>query len=96
MDARTKAIVSHITIIGWIVALVINNSNKESTASFYLRQTLGLYLCAIVASVIPFIGPLISLVVFVFWLLSLIYAIQDQEKEIPFVGKYFQEWFKAL
>jgi hypothetical protein len=29
MDAKTKAIIAHIPYIGWIIALVINMSQKE-------------------------------------------------------------------
>lgn len=34
MDGKTKAIVAHITIIGWIIALVINSSEKDEFASY--------------------------------------------------------------
>jgi uncharacterized membrane protein len=96
MDDKTKAIVAHITIIGWIIALVINVQEKEEFASFYIRQLLGLYLTGLVLSFIPYIGWIISIVVFVFWILSLIAAIQGEKKETPIVGAYFQEWFSGL
>jgi uncharacterized membrane protein len=96
MDGKTKAIVAHITIIGWIVALVLNSSEKDEFASYYIRQLLGIYLMGIVLSFIPYIGWIISIVVFVFWLLSLIGAVQGERKETPFVGQYFQDWFKGF
>ncbi len=96
MDGKTKAIVAHITIIGWIIALVLNSNEKDEFASYYIRQLLGLYLSGLVLSFIPVIGWVISIVVFVFWILSLIGAIQGEQKETPLVGKYFQEWFKML
>ncbi len=37
MDAKTKAIVAHLTPIGWIIALVINMGQKEEMASYYIR-----------------------------------------------------------
>ena len=46
MDAKIKAIVAHLTPIGWIIALVVNMNRKEEYASYYIRQTLGLYLAA--------------------------------------------------
>lgn len=95
MDARTKAIIAHITPIGWIIALIINLDNKEDYSSFFLRQTLGIWLAGIVLSWIPLIGFFAGIVVFAFWLLSLIYAIQGDRKEVPF-GNYFQEWFNSL
>lgn len=96
MDGKTKAIVAHITIIGWIIALVLNSSDKDEFASYYIRQLLGIYLLGLVLSFIPVIGWLASVIVLVFWILSLIGAIQGEKKETPLVGNYFQEWFKSL
>ncbi|SHJ79026.1 hypothetical protein SAMN05444280_13041 [Tangfeifania diversioriginum] len=96
MDGKTKAIVAHITIIGWIIALVINSNEKDEFASYYIRQTLGIYLAGLILTLIPVIGWIVSIVVFVFWILSLIGSIQGEKKETPWLGKYFQEWFKAL
>jgi hypothetical protein len=95
MDARVKAIVAHITIIGWVIALVINSNNKEEFTSFYLRQTLGIHLVWMFLSWVPVIGWILGIVVFAFWLLSFIYAVQGDVKIIPF-GEYFQDWFRAL
>ena len=96
MDGKTKAIVAHITIIGWIIALVINSNEKDELASYYIRQTLGIYLLGIVLSIIPVVNLIGWIVVFVFWIMSLIGAIQGEKKETPLVGKYFQDWFKSL
>jgi uncharacterized membrane protein len=97
MDGKTKAIVAHITLIGWIIALVLNqNDQKDELASFYIRQMLGLLIASIVLSFIPIIGWILWLVTFVFWIISLIGAAGGQPKELPLVGKYFQDWFKGL
>ena len=96
MDGKTKAIVAHITIIGWIIALVNNSSEKDELASYYIRQLLGLYLLGIVCSIIPIIGWIASIVVFVFWIMSLVGSIQGEMKETPLGGKYFQDWFKSI
>lgn len=96
MDGKTKAIVAHITFIGWIIALVLNSSEKDEFASYYIRQLLGLYLLGLVLTLIPFVGWILNIVVFVFWILSLIGSIQGEKKETPVVGKYFQDWFKGL
>lgn len=96
MDGKTKAIVAHITWIGWVIALVVNSSEKDEITSFYIRQLLGIYLFSIVVSFIPvvnFVGWVITLV---FWIMSLIGAVNGEQKEVPFVGKLFQDWFKAI
>ena len=96
MDGKTKAIVAHITYIGWIIALIINSSQKDEIASFYIRQLLGIYLFSIVISFIPVINLIGWLAALVFWILSLIGAINGEMKETPIVGKYFQDWFKGI
>lgn len=103
MDAKTKAIISHITFVGWVIALVINSGKKDEYASFYIRQNLGIMLAGIALGiiwVIPILGWLIGTVgyilLFVFWLMSLIWSINDEMKPVPVVGKSFQEWFKTL
>ena len=96
MNGKTIAIIAHITLIGWIIAIIINSNEKNEFASFYIRQLLGLFLAGIILSIIPLLGWLLSIVIFVFWIISLIGAIQDEKKEVPLVGKYFQEWFKTL
>lgn len=96
MDGKTKAIVAHITLIGWVIALVLNqNDQKDELASFYIRQTLGLLILGILA-IIPVIGLIIWLASFILWIISLVGAISGEPKEIPLLGKYFQEWFKAI
>ena len=95
MDARVKAIIAHITPIGWIIALVLNMNDKEEFSSFFIRQTLGLWLAGVVVGWIPVINIFGGIIVFAFWLLSLIYAVQGDRKEVPF-GHYFQEWFSSL
>jgi uncharacterized membrane protein len=96
MDGKTKAIVAHITWIGWVIALVLNSSEKDEITSFYIRQLLGLYLFSIVISFIPVINVLGWIITLVFWVISLVGAINGEQKEIPWVGKLFQDWFKAL
>ncbi|MGC9331173.1 MAG: hypothetical protein ACP5DZ_04760 [Bacteroidales bacterium] len=96
MDGKTTAIIAHITLIGWIIAIIINSNEKNEFASFYIRQLLGLFLAGLVLAWIPIIGWLLSIAIFVFWLMSLISAVQGEKKELPLVGHYFQEWFKSL
>lgn len=102
MDAKTTAIVSHITIIGLIIALIQNNKNKDEFASFYIRQTLGIYIIGIISGfltnfpIINIFAGIISLAVFILWLISLINAVTDKKAPLPIVGPYFQETFKSL
>ena len=96
MDGKTKAIIAHIYWVGWVIALILNSSEKDEITSFYIRQLLGLFLFSVVIAIIPVINVIGWLITLIFWLISLIGAVNGEMKEIPFVGKLFQDWFKAL
>lgn len=96
MDGKTKAIVAHITWVGWLIALIINSSQKDEITSFYIRQLLGIYLFSLVVTFIPLVNFVGWILAFIFWILSLIGAINGEMKETPVIGRYFQDWFKGL
>ncbi len=98
---KTYAIISYCTLIGWIIALMkVSSSSGEERkfTAFHLRQMLILMLIGAVVSIldtifffIPFLGiifiNILSLAIFVCWLLCLISAIQGEKRYVPFVGK---------
>ena len=95
-DGKNIALIAHLTLIGWIIAFVMNNNTKSEFGSFYIRQVLGLGLCGLVLSFIPLRGWLGSLGIFVLWIMSLIGALNGEKKLTPVLGEYFQDWFKSL
>ncbi|MEM6892955.1 MAG: YtxH domain-containing protein [Bacteroidota bacterium] len=95
-SGKTVAIIAHLTFIGWIIALIMNSSNKTEVGSFYIRQTLGIFLVSIVLSIIPLVNLVGWILGLVLWIMSLIGAINESKKPIFLVGEYFQDWFKAL
>jgi len=110
-DAKVVALLSYITLIGWIVAVVMNGSEKKSDlGTYHIRQSLGLMITVLAISIlqgilvfIPFIGWGIALVlnfgylgVMVFWVLGLIAAINAEMKPLPLVGELFQKWFSFI
>lgn len=103
MDAKTKAIISHLFVVGWIIAVIFNMNRKEEYASYYIKQNLGIIIMTIalrILNMVPYLGPVLwvlgGLLVFVFWLLSFIWSIQGEMKPIPLLGDKFQEWFKGF
>lgn len=73
-EDRTVAILSYITIIGFIVAIILHSSKKTALGAFHLRQVLGFILVgfavgiaasisAFILAFIPVIGPLISFLI---------------------------------
>ena len=95
MDGKTKAIVAHITFIGWIIALILNSQEKDEYASFYIRQMLGLVILSLF-SWIPVVGWILGIGTFILWILSLIGAASGEEKLVPILGEQFQKWFASL
>ena len=95
-DGKNVAIISHLTLIGWIIALVMNNNPKSEFASFYIRQMLGLMICSLILSFIPVVGWILSIILFVLWIISLIGALNGEMKLTPGIGHLFQDWFKSL
>jgi uncharacterized membrane protein len=103
-EDKTIAIISYLTIIGFIIAIVMHGSKKTQLGKFHLRQNLGLIVVGvalmianIILAFIPIIGWLISLALsiglLVLWVMGLISAINGQTKPLPVVGEKFQGWF---
>ncbi|RMB59550.1 hypothetical protein EAX61_08170 [Dokdonia sinensis] len=99
-EGKNIAIIAYITFIGLIIAIVMNNDKKDPFASFHIRNMLGLILFGIInsflARFIPVVPLLIWIGLFVFWIIGLIGAVQEERKELPVVGPLFQDWFKSL
>lgn len=110
MDGKSIAIISYLTIIGWVIAYVMYNNNKSQLAIYHLRQSLfimltgfAFYIVQTMLVIIPYLGWLISLilipvglVLFIFWIMGLIYAINGEEKPIPLIGAKAQQLLSSI
>jgi hypothetical protein len=95
-DGKNVGIIAHITIFGWIIALIMNSSNRTEFGSFYIRQMLGLCLIGIILGWIPVLNFITGLVLIVAWIMSLISALGGEMKPTFLLGDQFQDWFKGL
>jgi uncharacterized membrane protein len=101
-DGKAMAIISYITLVGTIIAIIVNSTNKNPFTSFHIRQAFGILLVQIVGSLllgtfaIHFLGWLLHLFILVLWIIGLLAAIQGETKEVPVLGDKFQEWFKGI
>lgn len=100
-EGKTIAIISYITLIGLIVAFIMNNSKKNSFASFHIRQMIGLSILSLINSFVfgrinYFLMLGVSIALLVLWIIALIGAVNGQEKKIPLLGDQFQAWFKNV
>ncbi len=82
MSAHATGILAYITWIGFIIAIAIGD---REGAKFHLNQALVLNLFALL-SVIPVVGWIWGIVVFVFWIIGLVGACQDVERPVPLLG----------
>ncbi|SHE38506.1 DUF4870 domain-containing protein [Pedobacter caeni] len=108
-NGKTAAIVSYLTLIGWLVAYFgMYKDKKTDLASFHLRQTLLLFIIlfglnialSIVIAIMPFDGGLIYKIVylgiFILWIIGFIGALQGEKKEMPLIGKAAQTMFPNI
>lgn len=102
-EGKTIAIIAYITIIGLIIAFVMNNEKKNDFASYHIKQSLGLALTGLalgMIGMIPILGWIINIigifVLFYMWLMSLINALGLKEKPAPILGDKYILWFKNI
>ncbi len=102
-EGKTIAIISYLTIIGLIIAFVMNSEKKNEFAKYHIKQMLGLTLTSLVLmfiNIIPILGWIASLVgsfvLLYMWIMSLINALNLKEKPAPILGEKYLEWFKTI
>lgn len=101
-EGKTAAITSYILIVGVLIAMSMNSENKNSFASFHIRQALGLSLTFISFGAIIsnfdsfFITFPMWICITVLWSYGIFSAIQGHTKPLPLVGEFYQKWFKSI
>lgn len=91
---KTWAIVSYLTVIGLIIALV--SDGKDSPfVKFHINQSLILIIGAVISVVIamiPILGlilsPLLSLAILIFVIIGIVNAAGGQVKRLPLIGDF--------
>lgn len=82
MDAKTTGVVAYITWIGLLVAFL---SGDKEGAKFHINQALVIFLFSLF-SVIPCLGWIWGVFMLVCWIMGLIAALNEEEKEVPLIG----------
>lgn len=100
-EGKTMAIVSHLTFIGVIIAIIMNGDKKNKYTAFYSRQMLGLIIMLFIAQITDkyingTLGYILWLISAISWLYSFICILQGKAKLLPYAGEYFQKWFKNI
>ncbi|EIA08065.1 hypothetical protein [Flavobacterium frigoris] len=99
---KTAAITSYILGIGVFIAMSMNSDDKNTFASFHIRQGLGLTLTFISLGLIisNFDSLMISAPMWIFvsvlWSYGIFTAIKGETKPVPLLGNLFQKWFANI
>lgn len=109
MNNKTLAIISYITLIGWLVSYFSykGRDEKNQLVSYHLEQSLGLFIiwvlfsvaAAILAGIIPGLGILVSVIGIIQLLLiiaGIVNAASEVCKPLPLTGKFFEKKFSFL
>jgi len=99
-EGKTTATIAYITIIGFVIALVLNQDKKNTFVAYHLRQMLGLAITSvilIVINIIPILGWIISIlgsfVLLYMWIMGLINVTSGKEKPLPILGNHYAKYF---
>jgi uncharacterized membrane protein len=101
-EGKTAAITSYILIVGVLIAISMNSENKNSFASFHIRQALGLTITFLSLGLIVsnFNSFMISGTMWVFvsvlWSYGIFTAIKGDMKPLPLLGSLFQKVFHFI
>lgn len=100
-DGKLAAIIAHLFFLGPIIAWFINEEQKDSFGSFYIRQNFGITI------IFLFLGALMGFVqnayamygfylfIFILWLYSFMGAITNKYNLLPVLGPFFQKIFSS-
>lgn len=102
-EEKNIAIISYLTVIGLVIAFVMNNDKKAPFSTYHIKQSLGLVLTGIalfVVGMVPVLGWFVSffgsLVLLYLWIMGLVNVINEKKKPIPHLGEKYAEWFKNI
>jgi uncharacterized membrane protein len=89
--AKIISVVSYLTPMGWLIAMALYGKHKSSFISFHLRQSLGLIITGALLSLLPLIGWLMNVFVFLVCLFVIYKAALGYQQKAPFLGDFYQE-----
>lgn len=102
MKSKIVAILSYLSLMGWIIALFLNNANRTRLGTFHVRQSFGIICLATFVFIIVGLINLMPLTIVavipivILWFMGFIAAFQGKTTHVPLVGKFFQKWFQGI
>lgn len=89
MTKKATGIVAYITLIGWLVAFF---AGDREGAKFHLNQALVIIIANLICSfltyvpIVKYLVWIINIFLFVCWIIGLVAACKEEEKEVPLLG----------
>ena len=95
---KTKAVVAYMTFVGLLIAYFINKDNRHEFATWHIKNMFGLLILLFISVVLQAysIGFYVYWTSVVLWIISLIMALLNQKRGVPFLSEKFQTWFTFL
>jgi len=90
-------LITFLSIVGFIIYLIMPKKNEYT--KFYAKQSLIVFIAAVIAGAIswvvfwiPILGGIIkiglNIIILVLWVLSWVYALSGDKKQVPLIGHY--------
>lgn len=101
-SGKGTAVISYLTIIGFVIAYFMNNDKKNEFASFHIRQSLGLWLTffaigLVVSNLDSWLASIGFYLFFgVLFLYAFMTALTGRTSETPILGKFYQRFFSSI
>lgn len=100
-EGKKLAIISYLTFVGLIIAIIMNLEKRNPFTLFHIRQMLGLIIMLLFSNLVEqyvnsLLGTAFWIITFACWIFAIYYAIKEEYKPIPVFGEKFQEWFKNI
>ncbi|TYB76349.1 DUF4870 domain-containing protein [Bizionia myxarmorum] len=101
-EGKTMALVAYFTIVGSIIAIIMNSDRKNPFTSFHAKQGLGLNLTYMIVGY--FISSFDSFAISIgFWIAigvlfmyGIYSAITENCKQVPLLGALYQKLFATI
>ncbi len=93
-EGKTIAIISYITIIGLIIAYILNNTKNNAFAKFHIGQSARIVVLAfanmllgwVLPSSLGLITTIVSIGIFVLIILGIVNAVNGKTTPLPVIG----------
>lgn len=93
-SGKTMAAVSYITVIGLLIAFLVNNDKRNPFTAFHIGQSVRVYLLGFANYMLSFFLPsslglihtILSLAVLVLAILGIVNAINGKMSPLPVIG----------